>query len=368
MQRSAVLACGLLAATPALANDSIAELTTGGLILSRTDAIAMEKEELSISAEKVTVDYVFRNQTDADVDAIVAFPMPTISGNPYEMPALPDNTSDNFLGFQVSFDGKAVQPKLEQRASAVGIDITDELAKNNVPINPFTDASRNALEKLSEAAARDWIDRGLIFIDSYDDGSGMKNVRTPLWALQSTYWWTSHFPASQAVKVHHTYQPSLGGSAGLSFFFDGKFQETYAEYKTKYCMDDAFEKAILRAAKASQDNYAGFMEERIDYVLTSGGNWALGNIADFKLTVDKGDPRNLISFCAPNVRKTGATTFEATATDFYPTQDIAILILKPTDIDGDASRSLPVAERKLEGAAKALAKRAEARRAGPKPE
>ena len=30
-------------------------------------------------------------------------------------------------------------------------------------------------------------------------------------------------------------------------------------------------------------------EQRLDYVLTTGGNWALGNIGDFKLTIDKGD-------------------------------------------------------------------------------
>ena len=73
----------LLAAWPALANDSTAELGTGGLILSRTDAVRMVKEDLFISEEKVTVDYVFRNVTDADVSTIVAFPMPDIAGNPF---------------------------------------------------------------------------------------------------------------------------------------------------------------------------------------------------------------------------------------------------------------------------------------------
>ncbi|TIU61050.1 MAG: DUF4424 domain-containing protein, partial [Mesorhizobium sp.] len=90
MFRYVLTAALALLAMPAFANDSIAELGTGGLILSRSDAVAMESEDLYISPEKVTVDYVFRNNTDKDVDAIVAFPMPDIEGDPNEMPAIPN--------------------------------------------------------------------------------------------------------------------------------------------------------------------------------------------------------------------------------------------------------------------------------------
>ena len=75
------------------------------------------------------------------------------------------------------------------------------------------------------------------------------------------------------------------------------------------------------------------MEQRIEYVLTTGGNWALGTIGDFKLTIDKGDPDNLVSFCGENVRKTGPTTFEMTAKDFYPERDLDILILHPFEME-----------------------------------
>ena len=89
---------------------------------------------------------------------------------------------------------------------------------NKVPVNPFAQAALKALEGLSETVAQDWIDRGLIFIDSYDDGAGWKNVRTPLWTLKSTYWWKSKFPAGKDVKVSHRYKPSVGGTAGLNFY------------------------------------------------------------------------------------------------------------------------------------------------------
>lgn len=76
MFRYVLTAALALSAAPAFANDSIAELGTGGLILSRSDTVAMESEDLFISPEKVTVGYVFRNNTDKDVDAVVVLPMP----------------------------------------------------------------------------------------------------------------------------------------------------------------------------------------------------------------------------------------------------------------------------------------------------
>ncbi|ESZ20356.1 DUF4424 domain-containing protein [Mesorhizobium sp. L48C026A00] len=334
MFRYVLTAALALSATPVFANDSIAELGTGGLILSRSDAVAMESEDLYISPEKVTVDYVFRNNTDKDVDAIVAFPMPDIEGDPNEMPAIPDGQSDNFLGFEVTIDGVAAKPQLEQKAFALGIDISADLESQNVPFYPFGDAARAALAKLPQAVADDWVDRGLIIEDTADDGSGMKTVYVPFWQLRSTYWWRSTFPANKAVRVAHRYKPSVGGTSSVSFFYDGQFQGQYAAYKTRYCMDGTFENAIRKAAKGTPDGTPRYFENRIAYVLTTGGNWATGSIGKFKLTVDKGDPKNLVSFCGENVRKVGPTRFEMKAENFYPEHDIDILLLAPSGGSG----------------------------------
>ncbi|TIS99867.1 DUF4424 domain-containing protein [Mesorhizobium sp.] len=334
MFRYVLTAALALLAMPAFANDSIAELGTGGLILSRSDAVAMESEDLYISPEKVTVDYVFRNNTDKDVDAIVAFPMPDIEGDPNEMPAIPDGQSDNFLGFEVTIDGVAAKPQLEQKAFALGIDIGADLKAQNVPLYPFGDAAKAALAKLPQAVADDWIDRGLIIEDTADDGSGMKTVYVPFWQLRSTYWWRSTFPANKAVRVAHRYKPSVGGTSSVSFFYDGQFQGQYIAYKTRYCMDQTLENAIRKAAKNDPDGTPKYFENRIAYILTTGGNWATGTIGKFKLTVDKGDPKNLVSFCGENVRKVGPTRFEMTAENFYPEHDIDILLLVPTGGDG----------------------------------
>ncbi|TPK17136.1 DUF4424 domain-containing protein [Mesorhizobium sp. B2-5-7] len=333
MLRSVLALALALSVAPAMANDSVAELGTGGLILSRSDAVAMQSEDLFISPEKVTVDYIFHNNTDRDVDAIVAFPMPDISGDPEEMPAIPENQSDNFLGFEVTIDGVAAKPQLEQKVLALGIDIGADLKAQNVPFNPFGDAAKAALAKLPQGVADDWVNRGIIIGDSTAD-SGQKPVYSPFWQLRSTYWWRAAFPANKDVHVSHRYKPSVGGTSSVSFFNEGQFQNSYAAYKSRYCMDDTFENAVRKAAKDNPDGYPKFYESRIAYILTTGGNWAAGTIGKFKLTVDKGNPKALVSFCGDNVKKVGPTRFEMKANDFYPEHDIDILLLVPSDSNG----------------------------------
>lgn len=336
MRRIVLGALLAAAASPALANDSTAELGTGGLILSRSDVIWMEKENLSISMDKVTVDYVFRNQSDKDVETIVAFPMPDIEANEFYSIGIPQGTGDNFLGFTVKVDGKSVKPELEHKAMAVGIDVSKDLAAHNIPFFPFTEATYKALETLPEDVASDWRDRGIIQTIEYDDGSGMKEHRSPYWQLKSAYWWKAKFPANTQVKVAHEYQPSVGGTAGLTFFFDGEFQANYERYKLKYCIDRNVERAILKAAQANPDGYPQLTEARLSYVLTTGGNWATGTIGDFTLTIDKGRPDYIVSFCGTGVKKTGPTTFQMKATDYYPEHDVDVLILQPYSFDAPA--------------------------------
>ena len=214
----------------------------------------------------------------------------------------------------------------------MGVEVTDELKAHNVPVNPFTDPAIDALKNLPEAVAADWIKRGLIFIDTYDAGEGMQDTRTPLWTLKSTYHWVSTFPKGKRINVSHRYRPSVGASAGVSFYYDKGFQEPYQDYKHKYCMDEAFERTVRNAAAKNPDGYPQFSENRLQYVLTTGGNWALGTIGKFHLTIDKGDEKNIVSFCGKGVKKTGPTTFELSEDTYYPAKDLEILILTPFEL------------------------------------
>ena len=73
------LALALAAAPMAGANDSSAELTTGGLVLTKHPDIEMRSEDLFVSAKQVRVRYRFANTSAKDVTIVVAFPMPDIT-------------------------------------------------------------------------------------------------------------------------------------------------------------------------------------------------------------------------------------------------------------------------------------------------
>ena len=132
---------------PAAANDSTAEMGAGGLVMVRNWDIKMESEELSISPDKVSVDYVFRNTANAPKEYLVAFPMPDIEPDLYIEGdiGIPNRNSDNLLDFKLTIDGVAVTPQIELRALSYGLDVTRELTAIGVPLNPLSDAARKAV-------------------------------------------------------------------------------------------------------------------------------------------------------------------------------------------------------------------------------
>jgi hypothetical protein len=318
-----VMLCG----APAAANDSTAELATGGLAYITTDVVEMRSEDLSISMDDVRVRYEFVNTSDHDVTTLVAFPMPDIKGDIDFMVAVPVDDPENFLGFETTVDGEPVQAKVQQRVSALGVDQTALLQGLGVPLAPQGQAARDALDKLPQEQWDRLISLGLAAPEEYDSGKGWERHLAPVWLLSTAYYWEQTFPAGKTVIVEHRYKPSVGATAGVSFGYEGVENEPWVkDYFTKYCIDDAF----LRAYRKTKTPEGGdtYFENRVDYILTTAGNWA-GSIGNFHLVIDKGAPENLVSFCGEDVQKTGPTTFEMTKADFYPDKNLAILILTP---------------------------------------
>jgi hypothetical protein len=311
-----------LAAGPASANDSTAELGAGGLVLGRSDQIAMVEEDLFLSIEQVKVRYRFRNVGDSVVTTLVAFPMPDIRFGQEGDSGVPDLQSDNFLGFTVTVDGASLSPDLQQRAFASGLDVTDVLAKAGVPLQGWRDETSKALAALTDEVAGPLVEAGIINPVEFDAGQGWTKTFEARWTLRSAYHWTMTFPAGADVIVEHSYAPAAGGSAGLTFTTDGPYS-TLDDYKAKYCMDDGFLVAVKKR-EGREGRYQ--FEQRLSYILTTGSNWA-GPIGRFTLTIDKGSPENLLSFCGEGVEKTGATTFRMVKTDYWPEKDLELLIV-----------------------------------------
>jgi hypothetical protein len=316
-----------VSAAPALANDSTAELSTGGLAYVTTDAIEMRSEDLYISMQEVRVRYEFVNNIDQDVTTLVAFPMPDIKGDIDFLVAVPVEDPVNFLGFQTTIDGVPVEAKVQQRASALGVDQTALLTSLGVPLAPQSREARDALDKLPQESWDKLISLGLAAPEEYDAGNGWERHLVPLWLLSTAFYWEQTFPAGKSVIVEHRYKPSVGSTAGVSFGYEPSRDEPWAKrYFSKYCIDEDFIRAYDKTR--TPDGGDTYFENRIDYILSTANNWA-GMIGQFHVVIDKGSPENLVSFCGEEVKKISPTEFEMTKSDYYPENDLAILILAP---------------------------------------
>jgi hypothetical protein len=329
-----VLGLAALALTlPAHANDSISELGAGGLEFVTTDKVEMASENLSISPKEVKVVYTFKNDAATDQHALIAFPLPDITGDGDFMVAIPTEDPQDIFGFKTVFDGKPVEATLHQYAFAVGIDQTAYLKQLGVPLAPFGEATQKAVNALSDADHQRLMQLGLVIPMTYDAGKGEQTDYTPVWTLKSTYAWEATFPAGKTVTVTHSYVPSVGRTVATTFLAPpDESEDRGAEYKKKYCTDEAFIKTVKKSLKDPNDPYsAPYFESWMSYIWSTGANWS-GPIHDFHLTIDKGNPESLVSFCWPGkVSKTGPTTFEMSAEDFVPPWDheLEILLLNP---------------------------------------
>jgi uncharacterized protein DUF4424 len=330
MRTSAIaLAIAAIAAVPALANDTSAELTTGGLIFVRNENVEMLSEDLAISTKEVSVRYRFFNKSDKDVTVLVAFPMPDIHvEGPDEIIAVPTEDPVNLLAFASTVNGKPVTTQVEQRVIAAGLDRTQLLRTLGIPLAPHLASTNDALNRLPQDKWEELLRIGLAEIEEYDAGRGMRKHLEARWMLQTTYYWEQTFPAKAETMIEHRYRPSVGASVQTSLGSPDDAKEPwYEEYKDKYCFKADFLAAIERARKAAKSKFgAPLAEERIDYILKTGANWS-GPIKEFRLVIDKGAAENLISFCGDDVKKISETKLEMKKTDYVPDGNLSILIL-----------------------------------------
>jgi hypothetical protein len=312
-------------ATPAIANDSTATVGTGGLVLQKSGSIAMVSEDLYVSVNDIRVGYIFRNVTAVPVTTVVAFPMP------------PRSLSDEYGGdvaypsnFRTSVDGQPIKLEHERKAVVDGKDFRDRLDALGVPVAPATiNAAIDAMDRLPPARKAELVRLGLAGEEEYDDdGKGMKKHLIPLWNVEDKYWWTQTFVPGRNVRIDHRYVPGAGGSVESAIAFP-QFRNTddTKAMIAEYCIDKAFIAAVdKRSAKGADEPM--MPERNIDYILTTGGNWAKP-IGTFRLVVDKGAAKNLVSFCGDGIKKIGSTQFEVVKKNWRPTSDLHVLIIEP---------------------------------------
>jgi hypothetical protein len=325
----AALAALLALSGPSGANDSIANLETGGLVLIKNTDVEMRSEDLYISDKAVRVKYVFMNTSPKDVTVTVAFPMPDIAWDAAYVNTDIPAAGANFLAFTTTVDGKPVKVQVEQKAmDQNGVDRSAYLLGIGVPLDTRDPATNDdALNRLPKAQQDAVVKLGLAAWP--DEGVSAPHKLSARWTLKTTFFWQQTFPAGRAVAVEHNYIPSLGQAYDFGWGAWGSAPgspEGAAFLAEKYCVDDAFVAAFKKTRPS--DSKLPFGEEFIDYVLVTGANWK-APIGDFHIVIDKGAPANLVSFCGTGVRKIGPTTYEVHHANFTPTSNVSVLILNP---------------------------------------
>ncbi len=340
------LICLLLLAAPACANDGFGGLSATGLTFGQTDAVAMEEENLFIGIDTIAVDYVFRNTTGMDVTGEVIFPLPPVAvWSGYEaMMNLPEDLAQpDLVGFTATVDGQPVkvtidriavveEPWVEGRPLSAqydtpGRDVTADLARLGIPLTLDFATVRDLLLSFPTGKRNELASLGLA---EYYEGDPAQNVPPDVWgawSIVNRYHWTQTFPAGKVVKVSHSYDNRPPG--GLFYWTDPP--EDYQTYLVdQYCIDSGTSKAMAKVLQNPQgDEFGNYGTSwNISYVLRTANSWA-GPIGKFTLTLDKGDPGNVISLCAEGVRKTGPTTFVVEKTNYTPERDLEVLIVQP---------------------------------------
>lgn len=321
------LALAPLAASPAAANDSAAELSIGGLAFTRTADVSLESENLSITPEHVVVRYRFLNTTDKPVTLTIGFPFPDIDLAEGDNYAIPVNEAENFLGFQTKVDGKPIDFTMHQTAHLGDKDISAALRKTGVPLLPLG-PQQPRLSELPTSTRDALIDQGLLLKNGTNDRGEQLYIGG--WTVKTAAVRKQTFPPQTPITVEHRYRTSLGVS------FDTILRKGLRDkpglaaevwrYRTEYCVTDAFLARLDKLAGNAEGNVTKIEERRISYVLKTGANWA-GPIKDFRMIVDTRKPDLLVSFCADDIKPITKSAVEVRAKDFTPSRDVKILIV-----------------------------------------
>jgi Domain of unknown function (DUF4424) len=319
---------GEFACRSAMANDSSAELSVGGLVFKKNSDVSIESEDLQIGTDHVVVHYRFRNQSQAPVKLTIAFPLPDIDLSEAENIAIPTSDGKNFVGFQTKIDGKPANFEIVQRAFLGDTDVSARIKEAGLSLLPIGGEQQQRIKGLAESTRTRLLEAGLLIPIGSDERG--QDLYGGAWRVKTAVMREQVFPPGQTVEVEHRYRTSVGVSFDTvlrkSLRASKAMQAEFERYRKDYCITEELLQAIDKIAGSAEANTGHLQERRISYVLSTGANWA-GPIKEFHLVVDKGQPDRLVSFCSENVKKISPTAFEVRAKDFTPSRDLSILLI-----------------------------------------
>ncbi len=261
----------LIAACAGYAADPNAELAAGGLAFAGAPVLVTEREDVTLSGNRVRATYIVRNAGDDALTVPLAFGLPEIDmlaldGATIDNPAYDPGNPTNFVGFSATVDGQPVEMFVQSQALALGlIDQTALLKQHNLPLYPLHADLGERLGALPDAAKSELASRSLM---RRADGQW-----EPIWSLKSTLFWQQAFPAGQVRTVTIAYQPIAGSSLWTA--------DNASALQQRFCIPDA----AARELTANAAKGAPATVRWVQYTAYAGVA-ARGQVGQYRLVIE----------------------------------------------------------------------------------
>lgn len=306
-----VLTGAILADVPgAFAAESSVELAAGGLSFAANPSISMERQDVLVSPDMITLTYTLHNDAQLPQAILITFALPELDTNAVTdgEVILPSADPNNYVQFSPKVDGQAPPFKIEQRATALGLDVSNTLASAGIALFPFGSASSSKLSELSAADRLAFLERGIL----KEEGSSV----VAAWTLKTVAHWRQVLPAGQQINIVHTYRPITGVTSYKT--------ETLQSSRRRSCLTEAQETAI---AKLPTEGGVAPTFTSVGFLAASGSD-QLGPARRFRILIETADQLTIVATCRDGMKRTGPTQLEWTATDHVLDEDLQILFVR----------------------------------------
>lgn len=260
-----IAAVALVPTAPILANDTLARVPVkGGLEFVKSDSIRMLEEVLVVSLRQIRVKYRFLNESDQDIQSMVAFPLPSRDASHAETT-------------------RSIKEKTEEAFS---------VRVNGDPV-PTTKIDNSETWQQSFPARKETV---------------VEHTYTPI----------------AGVEYDYLYQDETGYTYGLLHTF--LFWLTLPGKVAEACIDGTTARAIKDRVEtyARNGGRVCVYTRDVEYILGTGRNWK-GPIGTFVLRIEKDSPGNFVALCFPGSPKVvSPTVSEYVQTDFVPPDKLVV--------------------------------------------
>jgi hypothetical protein len=303
-----------------LANDGFGALGVGGIVLGKTDKIAMVREQLDIACSSIQVSYDFLNESDEDVTTPVIFPLPPYPANPAESGVIAHGQP---AGFTVLSDGKAIKYATRVRAMLKGVDITNKLQKmgfteKQIARFPFDESLLSLSHELKVPKRQ---------ADALAHAGLLSEGGAPTWEIQVSFVWSQVFRARKHVHVVHSYRPFV--AEGTASGYANEYGKNIGNIPVENFCPSASQLDQLDKLFSNKSNLDGYGQIRgaiVEYILTTANTWKDG-IRDFTMRVHTGNADEVVALCFPvPLTRKQDNVYEVHLNNFKPNQDLRIFL------------------------------------------